>query len=129
MTFITQDFRQQFPYSDFVVDDQDLAHVPTCMVMRIPVVFAGAAGSKIVTLAPPETSLATVILPLCSSTIFLTMASPNPVPFDLVVTYGSNTRPITVSGKPGPLSRMVSCTPASVASVRTIMRGTGTSAT
>src|SRR2546429_6150648 len=42
-------------------------------------------------ISPPGVS-ATVMLPLCASTVCRTSASPSPVPSCLVVKYGSNTR-------------------------------------
>ena len=43
--------------------------------------------------------------PPCSSTIFLTIANPRPVPFSRVVTYGSNNLDLSC-GKPIPLSEI-----------------------
>ena len=86
VSLVAQDLGQQFANPDFVIDDQYLAHLPPCLLMRSSAILAGAAGRMMVMLAPPEGSLQTTILPLCSSTIFLTMARPSPVPFDLVVT-------------------------------------------
>src|SRR5690606_22255878 len=64
-------------------------------------------GRRIVTCAPVP-RLRTPILPLCSSTIFLTMASPRPVPLNLLVTYGSNGCANIGSANPGPLSAITS---------------------
>ena len=63
------------------------------------------------------------MLPLCSSTIFLTMARPSPVPLALVVTYGSNARARMSGGKPVPLSCTASRAPPASRWVRITMRG------
>ena len=72
----------------------------------------------------------------CSSAIFFTTARPRPVPFALVVTYGSKARFSTFSAKPGPLSmhrcrRTARTSPLSLraASVTTRTRPSGRSAT
>src|SRR6185295_15869109 len=62
--------------ADFIVDDQDLRHRQA----------AFAAGSSTLTDAPPAGRFSITTVPWCSSTIFLTIASPRPVPRGLVVT-------------------------------------------
>src|ERR1035438_1248908 len=55
--------------------------------------------------APPRRSLRpAAIEPLCSTTIFLTIASPRPVPCLLDVKYGSKIRSRDASATPGPSS-------------------------
>ncbi len=55
-----------------------------------------------VTRAPRGATFSSVTRPACSSTIFFTIASPRPVPFALVVTYGSNGCASTFSRESGP---------------------------
>src|SRR5262245_23223916 len=49
------------------------------------------SGKRRITAAPPFLRFIASMLPPCSSTMRLTIASPRPVPFSLLVTYGSNT--------------------------------------
>ena len=62
------------------------------------------AGMPTCTRAPCGATLSSSTRPPCSSTIFFTIASPSPVPFALVVTYGSNACASTYSANPGPRS-------------------------
>src|SRR5581483_1042111 len=104
----------------FVIDDEDIAaaHVPLSPCARRRGSAATSAvgsawrnalvtGSRIVTPAPPFGRFSAMILPLCSSMMRFTMARPRPVPFTLLVTYGSNSRSMRSAGKPGPLSQML----------------------
>ena len=61
-------------------------------------------GSIIMALDPPSLLFFISIDPLCSSIIFKTIAKPSPVPWLLLVTYGSNIFPRIFSGTPDQLS-------------------------
>src|SRR5437867_2347723 len=63
---------------------------------------AHVAESTMEKVAPPPGVSATVMLPLCASTVCRTSASPSPVPSCLVVKYGSNTRCRSSSEIPRP---------------------------
>src|SRR5690606_11382065 len=96
---VVKDFGQKLANTDFVVNHQNSGHKPsTYCVAALSFSCAGASiatardasrVSSIETRAPPSLRLARSILPPCSSTILRTMANPNPVPWALVVTYGS----------------------------------------
>ena len=111
IAFVLEDFRQQFANADFVVDDEYFpqeCHVPFRQAAAAAGFAAGRAGKCRVTRAPVGCTLSSTTRPPCSSMIFFTIASPRPVPFALVVTYGSNACASTSSAKPGPPSAKVS---------------------
>src|SRR4029079_12719271 len=81
---------QQLSDADLVVDDQNF------FLLRHHVLVP-LNGKYKVTTAPCGDRFPMVTRPWCSSAIFLTIASPRPVPFALVVTYGSNARRTTSS--------------------------------
>ena len=58
-------------------------------------------------LAPVGLLSSTWMEPLCSLTIWLTMASPRPVPFFLVEKYGRNSFSLSSSEIPGPESDII----------------------
>ena len=98
VTFVREDLLQEPADLGFIVDDQYAccAHARSLLApvrrSRVgPLRTPAASGSSIRTRAPPVRALSASILPPCSSTIFFTIASPRPVPFGFVVTYGSNT--------------------------------------
>ena len=68
------------------------------------------AGRRIVVVVPSPAALAIPMLPPCSSMIFLTLASPNPVPLRLVLKNGSKTLLKCSGGIGAPLFRMAICT-------------------
>src|SRR6185437_10210006 len=121
--FLRQDLLQQPANVRLIVDYQDVwpTHALSLRVAGCPrggrSLRSRAApvadrvlsltGSTTRTRAPPSGRLSASIRPPCSSTIFLTMASPRPVPLGLLVTYGSNTRPSSSRWNPGPLSHTV----------------------
>ena len=53
---------------------------------------------------PVSGVLLTSMRPSCASTIFLTIASPSPVPVTLVVKNGLKIRSVSSAGMPGPSS-------------------------
>ena len=65
---------------------------------------APAAGRSNRTRKPPEGRFAAAIEPPCSSTIFLAIASPRPVPPLRAEKYGSKRRGRISGATPGPLS-------------------------
>ena len=105
VAFVAQDLRQQLADAHFVVDDQDLVHIGECIRVIRPLTCSARAPLRSATLcvtrAPRGLTFAIVTAPPCSSTIFFTMARPRPVPFGLLVTYGSKTRFMRSSEKPG----------------------------
>src|SRR6185369_13959123 len=114
IAFVREDLLQEPADFGFIVDDKYArsAHARSLLVpvrrSRVgPVRTPTVSGNSIRTRAPPVRALSASIRPPCSSTIFFTIASPRPVPFDFVVTYGSNTCPMTSGRKPGPLSSTV----------------------
>ena len=76
---VDQDFRQQFADTHFVVDTR---------MMAIWLPPGAAGGCQVQSILPPSGCrlLIARYLPWCSSTIFLTMGRPSPVPRALVVT-------------------------------------------
>src|SRR6185295_1379204 len=113
--FLGEDLLQERTDVRFVIDDQDVCRCHARSLRsspRLSRVFEADRvlsfiGSTTRTRAPPSGRLSASIRPPCSSTIFFTMASPRPVPFGLLVTYGSNTRASSSRWKPGPLSHTV----------------------
>jgi hypothetical protein len=97
VALVAKDFREQLPDSHFIVHYEYVRHLvlPSCLALTVQILsaihasskfaakFASGANfnSKIDTEAPdPSARLATSIRPPCSSTIFLTIGSPRPVP-------------------------------------------------
>src|SRR6185369_4419348 len=114
VAFLGENLLEEAANVGFVVDDQDVcgAHARSfrgsarrsrATVCRDP----SDTGKDTRTRAPPSGRLSASTRPPCSSTIFFTIASPRPVPLGLLVTYGSNARPSTSRGNPGPLSLTV----------------------
>jgi hypothetical protein len=79
----------------------------SCSYLPVDSQFADLARAPlaglIVTLAPPTDRWKTAILPLCSSTIFLTMASPSPVPPGFCGDIGLEYTPQQCLWKAGPV--------------------------
>ena len=96
VSFVVKDFRQEFANTDFVVNHQDSGHKAStycvaalsfsCAVASIVSAPGASRVNKMEIRAPPSLRLARSIRPPCSSTILRTIANPNPVPWDLVVT-------------------------------------------
>src|SRR3546814_2898211 len=87
-------------------------------------IAASIARSKvIVTFVPPPSRSVKVTVPKCSSTIFLTIARPRPVPRDRVVMYGSTSRWRSI-GRPTPSSATsivtLSCSASSESRITTL---------
>src|SRR6056297_467411 len=97
----------------FVVHDEDSAGAHACALLNsfartsrrnIALRASSSAGSAIVTRTPPSARFVASTQPACSSTSFFTIARPSPVPFGLLVTYGSKILSTESCGMPGPLS-------------------------
>src|SRR5262249_55421489 len=116
IAFLGEDLLQEPADVCLVIDYENMwsAHaccLRNCSRSRAPAVaerVLSFTGITMRTRAPPSGRLSASIRPPCSSMIFFTIASPSPVPFGLLVTYGSNTRARSSRWKPGPLSHTVS---------------------
>ena len=95
VAFVTEDVLDQISDIGFVVDDEYMRVRHACSLLlsarpgACAIIISRAAsstGSRTLIIAPPAVLFAAWIVPTCSSTSFLTMASPRPVPLGLVVT-------------------------------------------
>src|SRR6266568_1001147 len=121
VTLVLQDLGEQLADADLVIDDQNLLRLRHHVLVP-------SRGKCRVTRAPRGRRFSIVTRPWCSSTIFLTMARPRPVPLALVVTYGSNAWRIISSGNPLPASANDSVSSSPRASIANSYAGTATSA-
>src|SRR5205085_9241821 len=99
---IFQDVDQGLAHAWFVVDDEN-SICPWLLHVRLPAV-TGASGSCSRKLAPCPCSELTCSEPLCSSTIRLLTARPNPVPLVLRLKKGSKACSRVASSMPTPVS-------------------------
>ena len=90
VALVLQDALKRGPDARFVVDDQDAFGW-----------FMRAAGGEF---SPVGRLFWTSIIPLCSFTIWLTMARPRPVPFFFVEKWGRKSLSLSSTGMPGPVS-------------------------
>src|SRR5690606_5566582 len=89
-SFVAKDIGDEFADVAFVVDDQNIAHVPVassgfCLRDCVSRTGRRSRGSRISAIAPrwpvgSGAASASISVPPCSSTIFLTMGRPSPVP-------------------------------------------------
>src|SRR5690606_16878712 len=92
VALVLEDLLHQRADIGLVVDDQDVsvAHAPasifSCLILSLSGLAASGTLGMRTTTSAPGSALRALIRPLCSSTIFLTMAMPSPVPLGLVVT-------------------------------------------
>ena len=111
VAFILQNFLYQVANIRFVIDDQNIrrVHPASFSVCNGTAGTAGDpapsrnSGNRIAIRAPPSGGDSNWIQPPCSSTIFLTIANPSPVPLGLVVTYGSKALARMLVGKSRPI--------------------------
>src|SRR6266481_4248602 len=86
----------------------ELAHSPNHQVTNSPIHLnhpdALVTGKVTRNRVPVSGALTTSIRPSWASTIFLTIASPSPVPVTLVVKNGLKMRSVNSAGMPGPSS-------------------------
>src|SRR4029079_13831405 len=84
IALVLEDFREKLPDADLVIHHQDF--VLRRHVFRSTQAAAAIGGSAMLTCAPLGAEFSMRTLPPCSSMLFLTIASPKPVPLGFVVT-------------------------------------------